>query len=119
MTDCTAPAGPARENNSDKIMKTEIDSNKATVTRKGMTWTFSQTSNPKFFARICAEYGDEIVSSVLTAEDYYPPMIDASERLAIDDACTERFIALGYAKNPNLRPALEALGYTADEASAS
>lgn len=99
-------------------MKTIVDSTAKTVTRKGDTWTFTQTGRPQWFAQICAEFGDEIVSAVLSEYDYYPPMIDGQERTEIKDACQAKFTARQYLAKPEIQGSLNALGYSAEEATA-
>jgi hypothetical protein len=66
---------------------TNVNSATKIVTRKGMTWTFKETGAPAFFEEMCAEYGDDVLSKVLSEGDYYPPMLDGKEKVEIEDAC--------------------------------
>lgn len=64
-----------------------VDSKKETIhrVRDAQTWTFAGTY-PRFYRRLCAEYGDEAVSHAMSEGDYYPPILDACERLDLEDA---------------------------------
>lgn len=91
--------------------------NQSTITRNGMTWDISAL--PKRLQHTIKEYGSDLVATVLTEGDYYPPMIDAAEVIEIDDRCTALYVSRTYVANPSVRPALERLGYTATEAAAN
>lgn len=91
---------------------TTIDSTAQTITRNSQTWTLAQTGLPNYFRRLCRAYGDDVVSSVLTDGDYYPPMMDSGDMLGVEDACIERWTA----QEPAIRPPLEAMGYSRAEA---
>jgi hypothetical protein len=91
---------------------TTIDEAKKTITRHGVTWKLSTCG----LTSVVAEYGSDIVGAVLTAGDYYPPMIDATERLEIEDKCQSKMIARAYISTPALRGPLERMSYTGAEA---
>ena len=95
---------------------TTIDSTAKTVTRKGSTWSFTETGKPKYFARLCAEYGDQVVGDALTARDYYPPMMDKGEMQELDDQCSAIYVARSALSVPKVMDGLADLGYTHEEA---
>lgn len=70
-------------------MNINVDSTakKITRTRDNQTWTFAETGYPTFYTRLCAEHGDDVVSQAMSARDYYPPMLDPTEKLELDEEC--------------------------------
>lgn len=95
-------------------MNTTIDTAANTITRKGSTFPLSN-----FHRRLVAEYGPDLVSEVMSAQDQYPPMMDARDRDDVETECDRRHIARVALSRPDVMAGLEQLGYSYAEAKAN
>jgi hypothetical protein len=86
---------------------TTINEGKKTVTLRGMTWSLRECG----LTDIVAEYGADIVGAVLSDGGYYPPMIDASENVKIEEECQAKMVARAYASFPSV-PSTATVGHS-------